>query len=72
MAARPYVWKNDSPLLQLLVVGSLLNQIKDLDNQQSFARITEIVPRTWLVSWAFAKGKALGLGVDIVGCCVVF
>ena len=32
-----------------------------------------MISRTWLVNWALAKGKALGLGVDIVCLmCVVF
>jgi len=55
----------NSPLLQLLVVRSLLNQIKDLPISLPLPE-HNLDRHTWLVSWALARGKALGLGVAIL------
>lgn len=63
----------DVPFLELLVMRSLLDQVEDLRSCQSNPQMIRLISslkrskgRTWLVSCALARGKALGFGADMV------
>ena len=56
----------NSPLLELLVVRCLLYQVQNLLGCQLWLDEGDRGKLTWLVSWAFARGNALGLGADMM------
>jgi hypothetical protein len=49
-------------------VGSLLDEIEDLDQGVSTPPENLLDRLTWLVSCALASGKALGFGADMLEC----
>ena len=62
--APPERTKLHSPLLELLVVRSLLDQVEDLPSVNCRRNLG--AKPTWFVNCALASGKALGFGVDMM------